>query len=65
MVEILLDYDGGDDLHVLSLADVAAMAGTAVEVASRELHKMEGMGLVRLHRGRIVIADPRGLRKLI
>lgn len=65
VAKILLDHVGCDDLHRLSRAEIAAMAGTAREVVGRELHVMERMDLVRLGRGRITVVDRRGLERLV
>ena len=48
----------------LTQREIAAMAGTAREVAGRALKALEQQGAVRIERGRIVIVDPERLARL-
>ncbi len=55
---------GVEEIRALSQRDIADLAGTAREVVARSLHGMEREGLVRLDRGRVVVADAERLRAL-
>jgi CRP/FNR family transcriptional regulator len=48
----------------LTQREIAAMAGTAREVAARALKALEQQGAIRLERGRIIIVDPQLLATL-
>jgi CRP/FNR family cyclic AMP-dependent transcriptional regulator len=43
--------------------EIAEMAGTSREVATRALHRLEREGLIRIDRGRIVLLDRAGLAR--
>jgi CRP/FNR family cyclic AMP-dependent transcriptional regulator len=48
----------------LTQRELAAMAGTAREVAGRALKALEQQGAIRIERGRITIVDPQLLESL-
>lgn len=50
--------------HRLTQRQIAAMAGTAREVAARALKALEQQGAIRIERGRIVVIDHRLLASL-
>jgi CRP-like cAMP-binding protein len=50
--------------HRLTQREIAAMAGTAREVAGRALKALEQQGAIRIERGRIVIIDRQRLASL-
>jgi len=57
--------EGGEQApRRLTQREIAAMAGTAREVAGRALKALEQQGAVRIERGRIVIVDPERLARL-
>lgn len=49
--------DGSKEKHRLTQQDMAAMAGTAREVVGRSLKSLEGDGVIKMDRHRIVIKD--------
>jgi CRP/FNR family transcriptional regulator len=53
-----------DQSHRLTQREIAAMAGTAREVAGRALKALEHQGAIRIERGRIVIIDRERLASL-
>jgi len=57
------DHKAGDGPR-LTQQEMAAMIGTAREMVGRSLKNLEGAGIIRMERNRIVIADPRALREL-
>ncbi len=44
--------------------ELSHMVGTHRETITRVLNELQGQGLIELHRGRIVLLDPEGLRQL-
>jgi len=50
--------------HRLTQRQIAAMAGTAREVAARAMKALEEQGAIRMERGRIIIVDPQLLASL-
>jgi CRP/FNR family transcriptional regulator len=48
----------------LTQREIAAMAGTAREVAGRALKDVEEQGAIRVERGRITVVDPQLLARL-
>jgi CRP-like cAMP-binding protein len=70
VARVLLDQvacAGGGDLsapHRLTQREIAAMVGTAREVAARALKVLEQEGAIRIQRGRIVIVDAELLASL-
>jgi CRP/FNR family transcriptional regulator len=55
---------GGQSPRRLTQREIAAMAGTAREVAGRALKALEQQGAIRIERGRIVIVDRERLASL-
>jgi CRP-like cAMP-binding protein len=66
VARILLDYagDGAASGTRLTQRDMAAMAGTAREVAGRSLKTLAEDGAIRIDRHRIIISDRDYLRKI-
>jgi CRP/FNR family transcriptional regulator len=58
------DEGGNQPSRRLTQREIAAMAGTAREVAGRALKALEQQGAIRIERGRIVIADREWLASL-
>ena len=56
--------EGGQSPRRLTQREIAAMAGTAREVAGRALKALEQQGAIRIERGRIVIVDRERLATL-
>jgi CRP/FNR family transcriptional regulator len=56
--------EGGQSPRRLTQREIAAMAGTAREVAGRALKALEHQGAIRIERGRIVIVDRERLASL-
>lgn len=67
VARILLEYavDGAAPGQRLTQRDMAAMAGTAREVVSRSLKTLEGDGIIKLERHRIIVTDREALKKII
>ena len=55
---------GGQSPRRLTQREIAAMAGTAREVAGRALKALEQQGAIRIERGRIIIIDRERLANL-
>ena len=70
VARILLDQlpdptgEGGQSPRRLTQREIAAMVGTAREVAGRALKALEQQGAIRIERGRIVIVDRERLASL-
>ena len=66
VVKILLEYggNGASPKPRLTQQEMAAMAGTAREVVARSLKALEGEGLIRLERHRVVITDKKALEEM-
>jgi CRP/FNR family cyclic AMP-dependent transcriptional regulator len=66
VAKILLEYagDGAGSGRRLTQQEMAAMAGTAREVVARSLKALEGEGLIRMDRHRIVITDRKALEDM-
>ena len=66
VARILLEYtgDGPDPYRRLTQQEMAAMAGTAREVVARSLKALEGEGLIRMERHRIVITNQKSLEDM-
>jgi CRP/FNR family transcriptional regulator len=58
------DEGGNQPSRRLTQREIAAMAGTAREVAGRALKALEQQGAIRIERGRIVIVDRERLASL-
>ena len=67
VAKILLDNagDGAAPGPRLTQRDMAAMAGTAREVVSRSLKKLEEDGVIRIDRHRIIINNRDALNKMV
>jgi CRP/FNR family transcriptional regulator len=59
---LLLENVNDQGEVLLTQADIASNIGTAREVVSRKLARMEGKGILRRERGKVVILDPVALR---
>jgi len=57
--------DGRDVVVIATQADVAQLAGSSRESASRFLAVLERAGVVEQGRGRIVVLDPEALRRYV
>ncbi|MGI8624540.1 MAG: Crp/Fnr family transcriptional regulator [Solirubrobacteraceae bacterium] len=57
--------DGGDVLVVTTQAEVAQLAGSSRESASRFLAVLERAGIVSQGRGRLVVHEPESLRRYV
>ncbi len=57
--------DGSDVVVTATQADVAQLAGSSRESASRFLAVLERAGIVEQGRGRIVVLDPEALRRYV
>jgi CRP-like cAMP-binding protein len=64
LLEQLPSPEGGDQPRRLTQRELAAMAGTAREVAGRALKALEMQGAIRIERGRIVVVDREQLASL-
>ncbi len=66
VAKILLKSLGGDGaIHPrLTQQDMAAMAGTAREMIGRSLKALEGDGVIKVDRHRIVITDKKALQEI-
>ena len=67
VAKILLGY-AGDQIAAgtrLTQRDMAAMAGTAREVVSRSLKKLEDDGIIDIDRNRIIIKDRQALKNMV
>jgi CRP/FNR family transcriptional regulator len=53
-----------DSASRLTQRDLAELAGTAREVAGRELREMEREGIIRIARGVTTLLDPRGVERI-
>ena len=67
VAKILLEHTGSEAGHKprLTQQEMAAMAGTAREVVGRSLKALEGEGVIRLDRNRIVIMDKEALKEIM
>jgi len=57
--------DDGDVLVTITQADIAQLAGSSRESASRFLAVLERAGVVTQGRGRLTVHDPEGLRRYV
>jgi CRP/FNR family cyclic AMP-dependent transcriptional regulator len=66
VAKILLEYagDGAGSGQRLTQQEMAAMAGTAREVVARSLKALEGEGLIKMERHRIIITDRKALEDM-
>ncbi|MGQ9546515.1 MAG: Crp/Fnr family transcriptional regulator [Dehalococcoidia bacterium] len=66
VARILLEHAEGETRagQRLSQQEMAAMAGTAREVVGRSLKALEGKGIIKLDRHRIIITDKEVLQKI-
>jgi len=66
VARILLEYagDGLGPHRRLTQQEMAALAGTAREVVARSLKALEGEGLIRMERHRIVITNQKSLEDM-
>ena len=66
VAKVLLEYagDGTDERPRLTQQEMAAMAGTAREVVARSLKALEGEGLIKMERHRIIITDRKALEDM-
>jgi CRP-like cAMP-binding protein len=67
VAKILLEYavDGTTSGIRLTQRDMAAMAGTAREVVSRSLRTLEGEGIIKVDRHRIIITNKDALKEMV
>ncbi len=67
VAKILLEYagDGAGSGPRLTQQDMAAIAGTAREVVGRSLKALEGEGVIRLERHRVVISNQKALEEMV
>ena len=67
VAKILLEYatDGAASGQRLTQRDMAAMAGTAREVVSRSLKTLEGDGIIKMDRHRIIVKDKEALKNMV
>ncbi len=67
VARILLEYaaDGAVPGQRLTQHDMAAMAGTAREVVSRSLKTLEGSGVIKIDRHRIIVTDREALKRIM
>ena len=66
IARILLEYaDGAGPKHKLTQYEMAALAGTAREVVGRSLKTLQGDGMIRMERNRLVIADKEALSQMV
>jgi len=63
LARALLETAEGGASH-LTQRDLAELAGTAREVAGRELREMEREGAIRIARGMTTLVDPRRLERI-
>ena len=65
VAKILLEYagDGVGERPRLTQQEMAAMIGTAREMVGRSLKNLEGEGVIRMERNRIIIANKKALRE--
>jgi len=63
---MLLEYagDGTGDRPRLTQQEMAAVIGTAREMVGRSLKTLEGEGVIRMERNRIIISDQEALREM-
>jgi CRP-like cAMP-binding protein len=66
VAKILLEHasDGSGERLRLTQQDMAAMAGTAREVVGRALKALEGEGVIKIDRHRIVVKDKDALKQV-
>ncbi|MCU0907111.1 MAG: Crp/Fnr family transcriptional regulator [Rhodobacteraceae bacterium] len=64
LARLLLELAGPDGHVAATQDDLAQTLGTAREVVARNLAALEGGGLVRRGRGRVVVADRAGLGRI-
>jgi CRP-like cAMP-binding protein len=66
IARVLLEYasDGPSPKPRLTQQDMASIVGTAREVVGRSLKTLEGEGLIRMERNKLVITDKRGLEQI-
>ncbi len=66
VAKILLEHagDGSGERPRLTQQDMAAMAGTAREVVGRSLKALEGEGILKIDRHRIVVKDKSALKQV-
>jgi CRP/FNR family transcriptional regulator len=60
---LLLKHVNADGEVHLTQADIASNIGTAREVVSRKLSRLEALGVIRRERGRVIILDADALNK--
>jgi CRP-like cAMP-binding protein len=65
VAKILLEYTDkeNNERPRLTQQEIAAMIGTAREMVGRSLKSLEGEGMIRIERNRIIIADQKALRE--
>jgi CRP-like cAMP-binding protein len=65
VAKVLLEYasDKTGDRPRLTQQEMAAMIGTAREMVGRSLKSLEGAGVIRMERNKIVITDRKALRE--
>ena len=59
------DDEGGDILLVITQSDIAQLAGSSRESASRFLAVLERAGVITQGRGRLTVHDPDALRRYV
>jgi CRP/FNR family transcriptional regulator len=64
LARLLLELAGPDGTVRATQDDMAQTLGTAREVVARNLAALEGAGLVRRGRGRVIVTDPAGLGRI-
>ena len=66
VAKMLLEYAGGGtgDRPRLTQQEMAAVIGTAREMVGRSLKTLEGEGVIRMERNRIIISDQEALREM-
>jgi CRP-like cAMP-binding protein len=66
VAKVLLEHtgDGTGEKPRLTQQEMAAMIGTAREMVGRSLKALEGEGIIRMERNRIVITDQKALREM-
>jgi len=67
VAKILLEHagDGTGTNPRLTQQEMAAMAGTVREVVARSLKALEGEGIIRLDRNRIMVSDEAALKQMV
>ena len=66
VAKVLLEHtgDGTGEKPRLTQQEMAAMIGTAREMVGRSLKTLEGEGVIRMERNRIIITDQKALREM-